>query len=76
MRGPVRVRFNRVDNDPILPQQLAQKSLRGAHIQHRRAADAPHEAGDLLMTTLRAAVKCVVQSVASNDSARRRALWL
>ena len=52
MRSPERVRFDRVNDRPILLQQLAEESLRRSHIQHRRAADTPHEPGNLLMATL------------------------
>ena len=76
MRRPERVRFNCVDNQAILLQHLAEESLCRAHIQHWRAADASHEPGDLLMATLWAAVKRVVQTVVSIDAARRRAQWL
>src|SRR5689334_10475199 len=76
MCRPQRVALHGVDDQPILLQHLPQESLRRAHVEHRRAANTPYKPEDLLVATLWAAVKRVVQSVVSSDAARRRVRWL
>jgi hypothetical protein len=51
--------FNGIDGQPVGVKKLPQKSLSGAHIQHRFAPEAAHERGDLLLATLGFAVKDV-----------------
>ena len=71
MLGPQWMWLDCVDLYAIMLKQLPQKALRRADIQHGRAAYATNQLGDLLVTTLSIAVKCVVQDVVSIGCARR-----
>jgi len=71
MLSPLRVWLDCVDLYAIMLKQLPQKALRRADIQYGRAAYATNQLGDLLVTTLSIAVKCVVQDVVSIGCARR-----
>ena len=59
--GALGVGFHAVDFEAAAAQQLAQKTLRGADIENRRAPGAAHERRNLLVTAFGIVMKSVME---------------